>query len=77
MCPCPLQLLTGIAYECLAFFFNLGRASNAVALWLGLRPADVFAYVFLPPLLMDSALRIDFFMLRKVCILHNTCQWMP
>lgn len=62
---CPLH--AGIVYELFAFYFNLAHVSNAVVLWLGLRPADIFVYIFLPPLLMDSALRIDFFTLKKVC----------
>lgn len=40
--------------------------SNSVALWLNMSPADVFVYAFFPPLLLDSAVRMDFFMLRKV-----------
>ena len=38
---------------------------NASSLWLGMRPADIFVYVFLPPFLLDLAVRIDFFMLKK------------
>lgn len=40
--------------------------SNAVVLWLGMDPPDVFVYIFLPPLLLDSAVRMDFFLLKKV-----------
>ena len=49
-----------------AFQYNLGHLGNAIALWLGIRPADVFVFVFLPPLLLYDAARSDFFMLRKV-----------
>ena len=34
--------LAGAVYETLAYQFNLGRVSNAVALWLGMEPADIF-----------------------------------
>lgn len=33
---------------------------------LNIQPPDLFFYAFLPPLLVDSAIRIDFFMFRKV-----------
>ncbi len=44
---------------------NMGPLSNAITLWLGIQPADVFLYVFLPPLLLDSAVRTDFFTFKK------------
>jgi hypothetical protein len=53
-------------YQVLAHQFNLGHVSNASALWLGMRPADIFVFVFLPPFLLDSAVRLDFFMFKKV-----------
>lgn len=39
---------------------------NAISLWLGMQPAEVFFYVFLPPLLLDSAVRVDYFLFKKV-----------
>ncbi len=42
------------------------NVSNAVFLWLDLAPPEVFVYIFFPPLLLDSAVRMDVFMLRKV-----------
>ena len=45
---------------------NLGEISNSIAIWLGISPPDLFFYAFLPPLLVDSAIRIDFFMFSKV-----------
>lgn len=50
----------------LAATFNLGPIRNALALWLGIEPADLFLYIFLPPMLLDAAVRIDYFLLRKV-----------
>ncbi len=31
-----------------------------------LQPSEIFFYLFLPPLLLDSAVRIDFYVFRKV-----------
>ena len=36
------------------------------ALWLGVEPPDLLLYVFLPPILLDSAARIEFFVFKKV-----------
>ena len=52
--------------ESFAFHFNLWQLSNASAMWMGMNPPDIFLYIFLPPLLLDNASRIEFFMFRKV-----------
>lgn len=52
--------------EAFAYHFNLRQLSNASAMWMGMNPPDIFLYIFLPPLLLDSAARIEFFMFRKV-----------
>ncbi len=50
---------------------SLGRFGNSVYLWLGgIHPGEVFFYVFLPPLLLDSAARLDFFVFKKVRLAH-------
>jgi hypothetical protein len=49
------------------FPFDLGRLGNAIAWWLGQEPYELFFYVFLPPLLFDSAVRIDYFIFLRVC----------
>ena len=41
------------------------------ALWLGVEPADLLLYVFLPPILLDSAARIDFFVFKKARLAHR------
>ena len=46
---------------------NLGRLGNSIAWWLGIEPYELFLYVFLPPLLLDAAVRIDFFLFKRVC----------
>ncbi len=47
---------------------GLGRLGNSIAWWLGIEPYELFLYVFLPPLLLDAAVRIDFFLFKKVLL---------
>ncbi len=47
--------------------FNLREIGNGVALWLGIEPYELFFYIFLPPLLLDAALKIDWYIFKKVC----------
>ena len=61
--PCPPA---GALCEALSLSFNTGRFSNSITLWLSMAPSEIFFYVFLPPLLLDSAVRVDFFMFKKV-----------
>lgn len=56
----------GGLYEVLCLIFNLGRVTNALALWLGAEPSELLFYVFLPPLLLESAVRINFYLFKKV-----------
>ena len=54
---------------------NLGRLGNAAAIWLGIQPWELFFYIFLPPLLLDAAVRTDWFMFKKVgCGRHRKDQ---
>ncbi len=48
-----------------AGIFYKGCCGDAQALWLGVEPPDLLLYVFLPPILLDSAARIDFFVFKK------------
>jgi hypothetical protein len=59
-------LSPGGACGAIAIPFNLGRFSNGIAIWLGIEPADLFLYIFLPPLLLDSAIRVDAYIFKKV-----------
>lgn len=61
-----LVLLAGAALEAVAHPFNLGRLGNALSLWLGIDPPELFFFVFLPPLLLETALTIDWFVFKKV-----------
>ena len=45
---------------------GMGRLGNSIAWWLGIQPYELFLYIFLPPLLLDAAVRIDFFLFKKV-----------
>lgn len=55
----------GGAIQCVAFLWNTGPLGNGIAIWLGIEPADLFLYIFLPPMLVDSAVRIDFYIFRR------------
>lgn len=59
-------LCAGAVLELAAHTWNINRFSNASAIWLGMHPPDLFFYTFLPPLLLDAAVRIEFFTFRKV-----------
>eukprot|EP00882_Tetradesmus_deserticola_P019578 GHRQ01021080.1.p1 GENE.GHRQ01021080.1~~GHRQ01021080.1.p1 ORF type:complete len:110 (-),score=22.20 GHRQ01021080.1:569-898(-) len=61
-----LLLPAGAVLMAIAFPVNLGALGNSLAIWLGISPWQLFFYVFLPPLLLDAAVRIDWFMFRKV-----------
>lgn len=69
----------GGAIQSLAFVWNTGPLGNGIAIWLGIEPADLFLYIFLPPMLVDSAVRIDFYIFRKVsltgCFPQRMCGW--
>ncbi|EFN55361.1 expressed protein [Chlorella variabilis] len=58
-------LVAGALAEGAVFPWNLGRLGNAFTLWLGIDPPDLFFYAFLPPLLLHSALSIDYFLFNK------------
>ncbi|KAG2490363.1 hypothetical protein HYH03_011165 [Edaphochlamys debaryana] len=63
-------LVAGALCELASFQTNLGRFGNSVALWVGgIHPGEVFFYAFLPPLLLDSAARVDYFVFKKVLVL--------
>ncbi|KAL6775937.1 hypothetical protein ACKKBG_A19155 [Auxenochlorella protothecoides x Auxenochlorella symbiontica] len=61
-------LVAGGVLGVVNYYVNLGHLGNAVSIWLGIQPPDLFLYVFLPPLLADAALRIRFSLFRKVAL---------
>ncbi|GMH41236.1 hypothetical protein BSKO_09146 [Bryopsis sp. KO-2023] len=63
-----LVLVAGGFFQFLNLEVNLGHFGNGIDLWLGMQPAEIFFYVFLPPLLLDSAVRIEYFVFKKVMV---------
>jgi NhaP-type Na+/H+ or K+/H+ antiporter len=61
-----LHLSPGGALMGFVYPFNLREIGNGVALWLGIEPYELFFYIFLPPLLLDAALKIDWYIFKKV-----------
>jgi NhaP-type Na+/H+ or K+/H+ antiporter len=59
-------LIIGGCLGILNYEVNLQRLGNAISLWLGIQPPDLFFYAFLPPLLVDAALRLDWFTFSKL-----------
>ena len=59
-------LLAGALAQLVVYQWNLGRVGNAFTLFLGIDPPDMLLYAFLPPLLLDAAIRLDWFSFRKV-----------
>jgi NhaP-type Na+/H+ or K+/H+ antiporter len=58
--------MTGGIVGCINHYVNMLQVSSAIALWLNIQPADIFFYAFLPPLILDSSLKMDFFIFRKI-----------
>jgi hypothetical protein len=56
----------GALFALLSWSVNLDHYSNALTVWLGMHPTFLFFQIFLPPMLLDSAVRIDFFLFKKV-----------
>ncbi|KAL0035986.1 hypothetical protein WJX77_010179 [Trebouxia sp. C0004] len=63
-----MVLVAGGALQGILFPLNLGRLGNSVSLWLNIEPYELFFYVFLPPLLLDAAVKLDFFLFKKVAV---------
>lgn len=63
-----VMLILGALLQLLNVHVNVRELSNAFNVWIGIRPAKLFFYIFLPPLLLDSAVRIDFFIFKKVMV---------
>lgn len=61
-----LVLFMGSAIEVFVYKYNLGRIGNAFTVWLGVSPPEILLYGFLPPLLLDAAMSLDWFVFTKV-----------
>lgn len=66
-----LILIVGAASEFLASFFNLGRFSNSFTIWLSASPPEILLYGFLPPLLFESAVGLDYHIFKRLAV-HAT-----
>ena len=73
----PICIAAGGLCQGIAFPVNLGRFGNSFALFLGVEPAEIFLYVFLPPILFDAAVRIDFYVFKKVLTMCFAIALMP
>eukprot|EP00878_Enallax_costatus_P002544 GHUV01002726.1.p1 GENE.GHUV01002726.1~~GHUV01002726.1.p1 ORF type:complete len:958 (+),score=224.31 GHUV01002726.1:205-3078(+) len=60
-----MVLVAGAVIMAIAWPVNLGALGNSLAIWLGISPWQLFFYVFLPPLLLDAGVRIDWYLFRK------------
>ncbi|KDD76916.1 hypothetical protein H632_c68p2, partial [Helicosporidium sp. ATCC 50920] len=61
-------LVAGGVLSLINWKVNMYHLSNAITVWLNIQPPDLFFYAFLPPLLVDSAIRIDSFVFRKLTV---------
>ena len=68
-------MCVGGASQAIAFPVNTRQWGNALAIWLGINPSDLFLYIFLPPMLLDAAIRISFFHFRKVWVHSSMDSW--
>ncbi|KAI3423997.1 hypothetical protein D9Q98_009830 [Chlorella vulgaris] len=59
-------LIAGGALGAVNNYANLLQVSNSISIWLGISPPDLFFYAFIPPLAVDSAIRLDFFLFSKL-----------
>ncbi|GAX85098.1 hypothetical protein CEUSTIGMA_g12518.t1 [Chlamydomonas eustigma] len=59
----------GCLTQLLSFKYNLGRLGNAISILFGVQPPETFFFIFLPPVLLNSLLHVDYFLFRKVSLL--------
>jgi hypothetical protein len=65
---CCVCVRAGAAFQVASYYCNIGHFSNSLTIWLGMHPSTIFLQIFLPPLLLDSAVRVDFFIFKKACV---------
>ena len=73
--PPPHPYPPGAALQAVTIPANLGRVGNALAWMLGIDPYELFFYVFLPPLLLDAGVRIDYFLFKRALVQVNCGGW--
>eukprot|EP00951_Prasinocladus_malaysianus_P026224 scaffold232113_cov48-Prasinocladus_malaysianus.AAC.1 len=50
----------GFAVSAVVFAFPISTLSNGIGLWINIAPGDMLVYTFLPGLLLNECLRIQF-----------------
>jgi NhaP-type Na+/H+ or K+/H+ antiporter len=65
-----MLLLSGAALEALTVIpgWTLGRVGNSISWFLSIVPYELFFYIFLPPLLLDAGVRIDYFLFKRALL---------
>eukprot|EP00889_Picochlorum_renovo_P008463 jgi/Picre1/35493/NNA_002955.t1 len=63
-------LVVGALLGILHYYVNMLQLGNSVAQWLSVSPSDLFLYAFLPPLIVEEAIHIEFYMFRKM-LMHS------
>jgi hypothetical protein len=63
-----MLLISGGIIGLINYYCNMYSLSNSIALWLNVQPATLFFYAFLPPLLLEAALKVDMFLFKKLWI---------
>lgn len=61
-------LIAGAIVGVLHYYVNMLQLSNSITQWLSFSPSDLFLYAFLPPLVVEDAINIEFYMFRKMFI---------
>lgn len=61
-------LIAGAIVGVLHYYVNMLELSNSITQWLSFSPSDLFLYAFLPPLVVEDAINIEFYMFRKMFI---------
>lgn len=62
------SLLFGSLLALWSWGVDLRELSNAMAIWIDVSPPDLLYYAFLPPLLVDGAMRLDWRIFRRVSV---------
>ncbi|KAI8101987.1 hypothetical protein M9434_007048 [Picochlorum sp. BPE23] len=59
-------LVVGALLGILHYYVDMLQLGNSITQWLSVAPSDLFLYAFLPPLIVEQAIHIEFYMFRKM-----------
>lgn len=59
-------LVVGALLGILHYYVDMLQLGNSITQWLSVNPSDLFLYAFLPPLIVEQAIHIEFYMFRKM-----------